>query len=614
MSWTDADTRLAPNTVYTFTVIEQDRLSGAVRWSDAVSITTPQALATSGTVTATPTESTLDLAWPAVAGASAYRVRRGDLVAAVTSAPRLLDVGLAPSTTYPYSIDALDTRTAPAQVLQTLTFAASTFRGPTPFMVSGLTAQTPTDTHVRLAWTPVSWVNTYDVLRDGVLIASVDVPAFDDTTAPATTYTYRVIAHLPDGVSLAASRPLRVLTPPVGTAPNITALTVTGSGVVGGALTAHITTSETPTKVTYQWFSDAGPLAFQSNATYPPSSEAFGHKVFVRVTATWRDGPPSTRQSAPVLVGAGTYVAARPKLTGTPRVGQIVRMQFPDEATGWAQRHYQWLRDGVAIPGAVTSSYRLSAADYRHLVVLRVTESVHGYLPVAVTSAAVKVGWGGTLRALSAAHIVGTVRAGRLVRAAVPSYSAAPTKYSYVWRLSGRTVSHSRTYRLPRSANGRSLRLYVRAYAPAHSRSSWSTTRCARVAHCRRYVPSTNPSDPAVAAAVIKWVNYYHRSVTQRPSLPADPYLMAVSQAHAVAMRAKGYIYHTVSPGGQNVGATFGSADETADQIARRMVVAWMNSAGHRAQIVRTNGVSWGAGVAHDADGAYFFALNVWTK
>lgn len=52
-----------------------------------------------------------------------------------------------------------------------------------------------------------------------------------------------------------------------------------------------------------------------------------------------------------------------PVITGTPQEGQTLHASagtWTNEPTAY---HYQWLLNGVAIPGATASSYKLTAAD-----------------------------------------------------------------------------------------------------------------------------------------------------------------------------------------------------------------------------------------------------------
>ena len=66
-----------------------------------------------------------------------------------------------------------------------------------------------------------------------------------------------------------------------------------------------------------------------------------------------------------------------PTFSGILAAGQILTSYSGD----WARAQtltYQWLRDGVVIPGAAGETYRITAADTKHTLALRVTGSAPG--------------------------------------------------------------------------------------------------------------------------------------------------------------------------------------------------------------------------------------------
>jgi hypothetical protein len=81
-----------------------------------------------------------------------------------------------------------------------------------------------------------------------------------------------------------------------------------------------------------------------------------------------------------------------PAIGGLPLVGRqlTVRTGFWRPAPTWLT--YQWLRDGVVIPGAEQAAYTPVAADRGRLLEVRVTGERYPYLTVSRTSVAVRVG------------------------------------------------------------------------------------------------------------------------------------------------------------------------------------------------------------------------------
>ncbi|MDM4761454.1 CHAP domain-containing protein [Galbitalea sp. SE-J8] len=80
-------------------------------------------------------------------------------------------------------------------------------------------------------------------------------------------------------------------------------------------------------------------------------------------------------------------VAPPPTLAGAAREGQTLTASVGAWAPVVPSIAFQWTRDGVAIPGANTWAYTLTAADVTHRVALAITGSADGYIPVTQSSA-----------------------------------------------------------------------------------------------------------------------------------------------------------------------------------------------------------------------------------
>ncbi|MDP9983235.1 hypothetical protein J2W14_002648 [Pseudarthrobacter oxydans] len=99
--------------------------------------------------------------------------------------------------------------------------------------------------------------------------------------------------------------------------------------------------------------------------------------------ACW-SGPGSTcrdyRESAAGL--AKVRAAEQPTFTGILKAGQTLTSSpgvwLYGEGSGTNTLKYQWLRDGVGIPGAVGETYRITKSDTDHSLALRVSASAPG--------------------------------------------------------------------------------------------------------------------------------------------------------------------------------------------------------------------------------------------
>jgi chitodextrinase len=165
----------------------------------------------------------VDLVWQAsrdtrggsVAG---YGVYRDSVLIATVTTTQLSDTAVSPSTTYSYTVDAVDTvGNRSAQSAPLVVTTPSTPDQTPPNAPDGLSAAAVSPTQVNLSWSAATdnvGVAGYGVYRDGVLIATVPTTAYSDTAAsPSTTYSYTVDAFDAANNRSAPSAPAIVTTP-----------------------------------------------------------------------------------------------------------------------------------------------------------------------------------------------------------------------------------------------------------------------------------------------------------------------------------------------------------------------------------------------------------------
>jgi chitodextrinase len=172
----------------------------AVDSNDTTAPTAPRNL----TATA-PNSGQVDLSWSASSdnvGVTGYRVFRGSTLLSTVGGSVLTyqDVTVSPSTTYNYTVTAVDgaNNESPTSNVATVTTPASSDTQ-APTAPTDLTATAASATQVDLAWTASTdnvGVTAYDVYRDGSLLKSVTGTSTSDTTvAASTTYSYVVRAR-----------------------------------------------------------------------------------------------------------------------------------------------------------------------------------------------------------------------------------------------------------------------------------------------------------------------------------------------------------------------------------------------------------------------------------
>jgi surface antigen len=139
---------------------------------------------------------------------------------------------------------------------------------------------------------------------------------------------------------------------------------VAGTAVVDQTLSALPGTwSPAPTRLIYQWTADGSPIEGATTPTLIPGPELVGKAIGFTVTARKWGYDPVTLSSTTQRVAAGTLsTTVPPVLSGTPRLGQVLTVD-PGAYTPEGTVAVQWLRDGVAVPGATATSYPLTATD-----------------------------------------------------------------------------------------------------------------------------------------------------------------------------------------------------------------------------------------------------------
>jgi chitodextrinase len=181
--------------------------------------------------------SRINLSWNASTdnvGVAGYKVLRGGVQIATTSALSYADTALSPSTAYSYTVAAYNTAgntSAPSSAASATTQAATP-----PSIPTGLSASAISASQINLSWSastdPVG-VTGYNVMRNGVLIAAVSALTYADTgLSPSTTYPYTVAAFNAAGYTSAPSVPASATTP-------------TGAGTNAAALTWDAVTAPT---------------------------------------------------------------------------------------------------------------------------------------------------------------------------------------------------------------------------------------------------------------------------------------------------------------------------------------------------------------------------------
>jgi len=356
---------------------------------------------------------------------------------------------LAPLTTYSVGFVVVNgnnsSKASPLAVFTTLTTGIST-----------LTTSNITTTSITLGWSGISAATSYEVLRDGLVIASSLSPTTlsygFSSLAPGVTYRLGVRAKYLNGANETITTELREVSiatlidtsfkPAINTNPVIT-LPYAANPVVGATLTSTTgiwTAVPAVSAYVYQWQRSADStdanytdIVGAAGLTYVVTSLDVGFRLRIKVTATNTNGT-GTVFSAATLVGVVGYNIALPTVRGTFVVGQTV-----DASDGtWFSPYtivfnYQWRRDGVAIATTgISSTYTLVDADVDKSITVTVTAATQQGSLTATSPAR------GTVLAVNNSAlptISGTVRVGSTLTVAPGTWLGSPT-LTYQWQSS----------------------------------------------------------------------------------------------------------------------------------------------------------------------------------
>ena len=162
---------------------------------------------------------------------------------------------------------------------------------------------------------------------------------------------------------------------------------------------------------------------------------------------------PAVVRTAAFTIGAppAIFPTKAPAVTGTLAVGNVLR------ATGglWsptpAASSYQWSANGVAIKGAMGTSYAVPASLVGKRLAVTVTVSRPGYVSArSVSAMTAPIAKGPAAVATARPKITGTARVGKTLTGSTGSWSTRVDSFRYEWQLNGVRI---------RGAAGRTLKL-----------------------------------------------------------------------------------------------------------------------------------------------------------
>lgn len=233
-------------------------------------------------------------------------------------------------------------------------------------------------------WTTGSKI-TYQWLRDGKAISGATKSTYKLTAKDAGKQIsvkvtgkksgYTTISKTSAKTAKIAKATLKKATP-----------TISGTKTVGKSLTAKAGTWTDGTKFSYQWLRDGKKISGATSKSYTLKAADAGKQISVKVTGKKSGYTTASKTSAKTAkVAKATLKTATPTISGTVKYGKTLTAKTGTWTSG-TKFTYQWLRDGKAISGATSKTYKLAAKDAGKKISVKVTGMKSGYTTASKAS------------------------------------------------------------------------------------------------------------------------------------------------------------------------------------------------------------------------------------
>lgn len=225
------------------------------------------------------------------------------------------------------------------------------------------------------------------------------VPTLATGWAPTATlasgnYTWTVTAYdslnnvigVSDAQGFTVDAALRVVTNAQIQAPD-------GTGIGKTLTSTPPAWSQSDVVMTYQWQRDGQAIGNATGQTYVLTVEDFNKVLTLKVIGRrpgYTEGV-SVSNGITATAGGSIVPTAQPSITGTPKVGEVLRVSTGTWSVNGAAFTYQWSRAGVPIPGATGEAYQLKPEDAGKSVSATVLAKRFGYSDGAATAAPVSI-------------------------------------------------------------------------------------------------------------------------------------------------------------------------------------------------------------------------------
>jgi hypothetical protein len=162
--------------------------------------------------------------------------------------------------------------------------------------------------------------------------------------------------------------------------------TIVGNPNVGSDLFVNTGIWESGSSLNLQWLRDGLPIEGGNSAWYTLTPSDYQRKISIQIIGSKAGRISATQTSEQSVIESGKLsVIGNPSIYGPSHVSGQLEVS-PGRWNSEVEFSYQWLRDGVAISDATSSSYFLTEEDYQHQISVQLIGSRSGYESVTTTS------------------------------------------------------------------------------------------------------------------------------------------------------------------------------------------------------------------------------------
>lgn len=156
-----------------------------------------------------------------------------------------------------------------------------------------------------------------------------------------------------------------------------------------------------------------------------------------------------------------------PRVTGTAKVGEQVRMIGATWKGSPTKTSRQWYADGVAIPGATKARYVLSADEAGKTLTARITASREGFASATVESPATGPVAKGEFAPIAEPELVGTPELDQTLTVTAEDWKPSPATARIRWFADGKRIKGQKATELKLAAEHVDAKIHVKLVAKA---------------------------------------------------------------------------------------------------------------------------------------------------